>query len=118
MTHTHTPGPWTKSGCTVYAGQMAIAATYCEGNRFLHGVDHDETVPDSMETHGQGWDEAGANARLISFAPDLLASLEAIAKQADFSALAFPNAPGRGDLQAIAQVARAAIAKATGKGDA
>jgi hypothetical protein len=70
-----------------------------------------------METHGQGWDEAGANARLISSAPDLLASLEAIAKQADFSALAFPNAPGRGDLQAIAQVASAAIAKATGKGE-
>ena len=117
-THTHTPGPWTKSGCTVYAGKMAISATYCEGNRFLHGVYHHETVPDSMETHGQGWDEAGANARLIASAPDLMASLGAIAKQAEFSALAFPNAPGRGDLQAIAQMARAAIAKATGKAEA
>ena len=110
MTHTHTPGPWTKSGCTVYAGQMAIAATYCEGNRFLHGVDHDETVPDSMETHGQGWDEAGANARLISSAPELLEALEML----------MPQEPQEADSydRAMWENARAAIAKATGKGDA
>jgi hypothetical protein len=105
MTHTHTPGPWTKSGCTVYAGQMAIAATYCEGNRFLHGVDHDETVPDSMETHGQGWDEAGANARLISSAPDLLEAL-----------LNLENNDGSIPSHAW-KIVQAAIAKATGKGE-
>ena len=114
MRHLHTPGPWTKSGCTVYAGQMAISATYCEGNRFLHGVDHDETVPDSMETHGQGWDEAGANARLISSAPDLLAALEGllhgsrkVTSQEDWNA----------EREEASATARAAIAKANGKGE-
>lgn len=116
MTHTHTPGPWTKSGCTVYAGQIKISATYCEGNRFLHGVDHDETVPDSMETHGQGWDEAGANARLISSAPDLLAALE----DAEFllRKAGLMAGPMRDSFNRSASDARDAIAKATGKGAA
>jgi hypothetical protein len=92
---------------------MAIAATYCEGNRFLHGVDHDETVPDSMETHGQGWDEAGANARLISSAPDLLAALEA----AEFLLSKEPlwAGPMRDSFKNCASNARAAIEKARGK---
>jgi hypothetical protein len=56
-------------------------------------------------------------ARLIAAAPDLLLALGAIVKQAGFSALAFPNAPGRGDLLAIVQMASAAIANATGRGE-
>ena len=98
MTHTHTPGPWDQIGCDIYSGEIKIA-------RFI-GISWERML------------ENEANMNLISSAPDLLAALEAIAKQADFSALAFPDAPGRGDLQAIAQMARAAIAKAMGKGDA
>lgn len=115
MTHTHTPGPWTKSGCTVYAGQIKISATYCEGNRFLHGVDHDETVPDSMGTHGQGWDEAGANARLISSAPDLLAALEGLLHG---SRKVTSPMDWNAEREEASATARAAIAKATGKGEA
>ena len=110
MTHTHTPGPWEKSGCTVYAGQIKIAGTYCEGNRFLHGVHHEEAVPDSMETHGQGWDEAGANALLISSAPDLLEALQML----------MPQEPRETDSydRAMWENARTAIEKAMGKGEA
>lgn len=68
----HTPGPWTLSGCTVYAGNVMLAGTYCEGNRELHPVICDEELPDSAGVHGNGWDEAGANAALIAAAPDLL----------------------------------------------
>ena len=54
-----------------------------------------------------------ANARLISAAPDLLAALQSIATTAGLCAIAFPNTPGNGDLQAIVREARLAIAKAT-----
>ena len=67
-----TPGPWTVSGCTVYAGDVMIGCTYCEGNRELHPVICDSELPDSAGIHGSGWDEAGSNARLIAAAPELL----------------------------------------------
>lgn len=119
MTHTHTPGPWEESGATIYREKTIVAVSYCEGNRELHpSIDPSDKLPGADGEIGDGWEEAWSNACLIAAAPDLLAALEAIAKQADFSALAFPNAPGRGDLLAIAQMARAAIAKAMGKGDA
>ena len=93
-----------------------IAGAYCEGNRFLYGVDHDETVPDSMETHGQGWDDAGANALLISSAPDLLAALE----DAEFllRKAGLMAGPMRDSFNRSSSDARDAIAKATGKGEA
>ena len=66
-------GPWTASGCTVYAGDVMLAGTYCEGNRELHPIIFpSDTLPDSAGVHGLGWDEAAANARLIAAAPDLL----------------------------------------------
>ena len=119
MTRTHTPGPWEESGATIYCGKTIVAVAYCEGNRELHpSIDPSDKLPDADGEIGDGWEEAWSNARLIAAAPDLLAALEAIAKQADFSALAFPNATGRGDLLAIAQMAGDAIAMATGKGGA
>jgi hypothetical protein len=117
MKHTHTQGEWTKLGCTVYAGETMIAGTYCEGNRSLHPIVFEkDIVPDSMGTHGQGWDEAGANARLISAAPDLLAALE----DAEFllRKAGLMAGPMRDSFNRSASDARAAIAKATGKGDA
>jgi hypothetical protein len=74
-THTHTSGPWERSGCTIYAGETMLACTYCEGNRHLHTIEEDETIPDSTGTHWNGWDEAWSNARLIAAAPELLDAL-------------------------------------------
>ena len=108
MTHTHTHGPWTRSGCTIYAGETTIAATYCEGNRNLHPIIYPgDIVPDSLAIHGNGWDEAGANARLIAAAPELLEALEML----------MPQEPQEADSydRAMWENARAAIAKATGK---
>jgi len=111
MKHTHTQGEWTKLGCTVYAGETMIAGTYCEGNRSLHPIVFEkDIVPDSMGTHGDGWDEAGANARLISAAPELLEALQML----------MPQEPREADSydRAMWENARAAIAKAIGKEDA
>ena len=110
-THTHTPGSRTRLGSNVNSWRIEFDATYCEGNRLLHGVDHDETVPDSMETHGQGWDEAEANARLISSAPDLLAALQVLMHGTRKGKKLAQREEARA-------TARAAIAKATGKGGA
>jgi len=67
-------------------------------------------VPDSLAIHGNGWDEAGANARLIAAAPELLEALEML----------MPQEPQEADSydRAMWENARAAIAKATGKGAA
>jgi hypothetical protein len=60
--------------------------------------------------HGNGWDEAGANARLISAAPNLLEALQML----------LPQEPREADSydRAMWDNARAAIAKAIGKEDA
>ena len=105
-----TPGPWTVSGCTVYAGDVMLAGTYCEGNRELHPVICDSELPDSTGIHGSGWDQAEANARLIAAAPDLLeACLWLIARVPS-------NAPDGKPQVAGIEAARAAIAKAEGRG--
>jgi hypothetical protein len=111
MKHTHTQGEWTKLGCMVYAGETMIAGTYCEGNRRLHPVIFEnDIVPSSVAIHGNGWDEAAANARLISAAPDLLEALQML----------MPQEPREADSynRAMWDNARDAIAKATGKVDA
>jgi hypothetical protein len=65
-----------------------------------------DTVPDSMGTHGDGWDEAGANARLISAAPDLLEALTNLENDG-------------GSIPSHAwNLCQTAISKATGKGQA
>ena len=111
-----TPGPWTASGCTVYAGEMMLGCTYCEGNRELHPVICDSELPDSTGIHGSGWDEAGANARLIAAAPDLLQALRACVKDMEgLLGLSDFGNPTEEDFPLA--IARAAIAKAEG-GDA
>lgn len=52
-----------------------LACTYCEENRHLHTIESDDTIPDSTGIHGNGLDEAWANARLIAAAPELLDAL-------------------------------------------
>jgi len=74
-TQTHTSGPWETSGCTIYAGETMLACTYCEENRHLHTIEADDAIPDSTGIHGNGLDEAWANARLVAAAPDMLEAL-------------------------------------------
>lgn len=81
----HTPGPW---------------------NIYFNSQDDmviRKMLPDGQESHSIARCHSGAaNARLIASAPDLLEALRPIAKYGEISA-------------EIIDVARAAIAKATGK---
>lgn len=73
----HTPGPWLQEGLTVYA--LHHIGAYRNGlpvlvNRFSAHID--------PCTHQGGTElEAGANARLIAAAPDLLAAAELTLRQ-------------------------------------
>ncbi len=84
---THTPGPWSQSGCAIYAGEIPIAG--------IIGITWDRMV------------ENQANFNLISAAPDMLEALENLLGD---KYLADPINADR-----MAE-ARAAIAKATRKG--
>jgi hypothetical protein len=57
-TPSHTPGPWTAHGCTLYAGSDRIAQTW------------------DAEYDGLPTPEMEANAKLIAAAPQLLESLQ------------------------------------------
>lgn len=96
MTHTHTPGPWDRIGCDIYSGEIKIA-------RFI-----DISWERMLENE--------ANMNLISSAPDLLAALE----DAEFllRKAGLMAGPMRDSFNRSASGARAAIAKAMGKGDA
>ena len=97
MTHTHTPGPWDQIGCDIYSGEIKIA-------RFID-------IP---------WErmlENEANMNLISAAPDLLAALEAVLFSAEALLDDLESHDGwRADPESFG-VARAAIAKAKGRGE-
>lgn len=88
----HTPGPWFVQG--------SIITPTKSGKRFAIA----EVFRDSVAT-------AEANAQLIAAAPDLLATLQEIADSAAF--IGSNVTPSM-----IERIARAAIAKATGKGAA
>ena len=89
MTYSHTPGPWSQSGCAIYAGEIPVAG--------IIGITWDRVI------------ENQANINLISAAPDMLAALENLLGDK------YLAAPINADRMAEA---RAAIAKATGKVDA
>lgn len=96
MKQKYTDSPW-------HLGKRA-------GNPAIYGKDGTE-IAEILHVLTPEWRE---NARLMAAAPELLAVLNAIKTQADFSAITFPNAPGRGDFLAIARWAGEAIAKAEG----
>jgi hypothetical protein len=90
----HTPGPWETDRNNVHAGQIATIH-HCIGNDWIEVWS--PNWPDSEETQE-------ANARLIAAAPDLLSALNRLLDDDD----AHLTLQGRRNL------ARAAIAKATG----
>lgn len=94
MTHTHTPGPWHITD----EGSQIVIQTFS---------DH----PTGTLARIYRADElAYSDARLISAAPELLEALQML----------IPQEPQEADSydRAMWKAARAAIAKATGKGDA
>lgn len=99
MTHTHTPGPWEVG--RGYASTHATPIRW-EGENLAWVCGTDSPHEFSLE-------QTLANARLIATAPDLLAALEGLLSD---NYLADPINADR-----MAE-ARAAVAKATGKGDA
>lgn len=95
MTHTHTPGPWDPIGCAIYAGEIKIA-----------------------EFIGITWErmlENEANINLIAAAPEMLEALSLLVDQYDSSG---DFTMGGNLTNEPFLMARAAIAKATGRGDA
>ena len=107
MTHTHTPGPWELDHCRNEDGSKFITIN----GQGPHGAwladiqagDVNGKPADVTEKHL-------ANARLISAAPELLEALEML----------MPQEPQEADSydRSMWENARAAIAKATGRGEA
>jgi len=117
-THTHTPGKWEADGCTIYSGEILIAATYCEGNRELHNLDGKDALPDSDDGQlGHGWREALQNARLIAAAPEMLAALESLAIGLSPSSVDIQRENLADLCRVCREIAENALAKAKG-GDA
>jgi len=111
MTHTHTPGPWNADK------NFMGPDTYGDGNSipvFPRGGG--VAICDVVAVTGEGLSmpdvqaRAEANARLISAAPDLLEALQMLLQQEPREADSYDRA--------MWENARAAIAKATGRGEA
>jgi len=104
---THTPGPWTFNGDHVVAGTHTVLADPFASDALFGG-------------------EGEANARLIAAAPDLLAALvKLVAFAAQYTGDGCNEAEGAvldtahanaEPLDNMVDTARAAIARATGKG--
>lgn len=117
----HTPGPWRSAGGAVYAGEVYVAQAQAESWRdVVDKLGAADVVPDSPGSingyghalHGDGAEEAWANARLISAAPEMLAALiQVSAMLADMDDRSELTAEDRELRSAI----RAAIRKAEGE---
>lgn len=102
----HTPGPWVvwDGNVKVYAGPVDENTTCCISGYRCKIAECDDLYDENMTE-----EEAEANARLIAAAPELLEALEwivnpdyAIGSNAEYK-------------HAAVEVAKAAIAKATGE---
>lgn len=116
MTGKHTPGPWEAHGRAVYTADKRKhwvegrdrRAVYVAQIRARHDAEIGERC-DDITDNPVGEDEANANARLISAAPDMLKALR--------SAVALLTDPDAGEGEANETLAEleAAIRKATGE---
>ncbi len=78
MSAKHTPGPWSVSGRDDPAVQVIGADGYGVGRAHTIGVAISGRHADPECRRSRSPEEAAANARLISAAPDLLAACEAV----------------------------------------
>ncbi|MEY4402893.1 MAG: hypothetical protein RIR91_928 [Verrucomicrobiota bacterium] len=108
MTTQHTPGPWraetNRSPLTITRELDHLPAAQ-GGHRQFRDI-----AEVYVEDKGDGAPEDYANARLIASAPELLAALVTITRQCGDFAEVQPAL----DYATIGNIARAAIAKATG----
>jgi hypothetical protein len=91
----HTPGPWTMKPYIERKGYFWVGPDPLPQNRFAIAEE--------------------ADAHLIAAAPDLLAALEAIVRQAEPLYAAVPDSPATHSAHVLMDEARAAIAKAKGE---
>lgn len=111
----HTPGPWVAHGRAVFTADKRKhwierrdrRAVYVAQVRARHDAEIGERC-DDIEDNPVDEDEANANARLISAAPELLEALRYIVD--------YDGPTGSWDPDKARNMARAAIAKATGNG--
>ena len=111
----HTPGPWNIEWGMAQGG---------EGHHVVDGRDMNElSVVATVHFHDDAEGETKDNAHLIAAAPDLLAALKSIAADAPSVKPSRVDSDNHGDMRdnaaemehyRLAQIARAAIAKATG----
>ena len=107
MQHQHTPGPWIIEAETCHTGDIATVHNTAEKWVTIY-------APHWMET-GMGEHEQSANARLIAAAPELLEALKAmlevhgVRQEHANASVEIPQS-----WVDLSDVARTAIAKATG----
>jgi hypothetical protein len=119
MSAAHTPGPWFAdeehySDCSVVVDSRGFEIVEAGSTANLLGYEEKLGIPHWADKPGQAYIEIGpeeqrANARLIAAAPELLEALKAC------SAVCAGQEMSKSGLIAALEMARAAIAKATGE---
>lgn len=103
MTTSHTPGPWEAVGNLVRSPMHQP-----------EGLPRGVQIVECMDGYSQPFtEEAKANARLISAAPELLAALQAVLHDCEDLDMVPSNEPGRE--KSAFDLAIEAISKATGE---
>lgn len=105
-TATHTPGPWHRAA---YRDSQQLSLTV-----YADTPNGTWEVAKAIGWGGDGEDQAGANARLIAAAPELLEALQSICDGACWSLGSGPRHHIADIPAAKIEHARAMIAKATG----
>lgn len=103
-TATHTPGPWKVYHPISTAESLGIDAASGE-SVVVWGERHEGIIGERRE----------ANARLIAAAPELLEALRFCIPALEWSVANSPSAVRRSSARSDLEIARAAIAKATGE---
>ena len=81
----HTPGPWYMQGEKVWGNMVLDEATntLLATRKVADFALHRSSKHGQFHDWGGGWDEMEANAKLVSFAPEMLSALRKIASGHD-----------------------------------
>ena len=113
----HTEGPWAVEADPMddrdYETMIVLPNKSGGFGTWIARAEHNWNEASAGE-HRISWAEAQANARLIAAAPELLEALEATTHEVESVIRLVSNLTVRDEMQAVADKARSAIAKATG----